>query len=433
MIANTTGQPEQDASDSGASAAVQVPKPDFASYSHSVYQSIREVNWDEWNSVRDETRDVFMDPRFIAAVEKSLTDCRYRHVVVRDGSGRPVATACLSSFVLDGASLAQGALRKLLELVSRVVPWLVRSKLILCGLPVSAGQSHIRFAPDAHRESVLRIVDSVARRFAAAEWARLIIFKEIDADGCRELAPLVTLGYRRADSFPMNLANSGYRDFDDYVAHLISDKRRKIRRSQKIFLKSGLRVVQLYGRDGAAEIYTDDVHRLYEAVVEGSEVQFEHLPADLLRELARRLPDNTVFKFVYSGDQVVGFAFCLISDRTFHGMYVGMNYDVNSKYEVYFNLTYQSMDFGLKHRAQKICIGQSADELKHRKFGCYQVPMSIFVKGGRWSARLLLKLVFSWIFPARPITFPRETADLDSNHGRDDTIVDAQVGADADK
>ena len=173
-------------------------------------------------------------------------------------------------------------------------------------------------------------------------------------------------------------------------------------------------MVQLYGRDGAADIYTDEVHRLYEAVADGSEVQLEHVPPDLLRELARRLPDNTVFTFVYSGNQIVGFTFWLISDQTFHALLVGMNYDVNSKCELYFNLSYQSIDFGLKRRAQEVCIGQSTDELKHRKLGCYQVPMSIFVKGGRWSMHLVLKFAFAWIFPARPITFPRETADLDS-------------------
>ncbi len=145
-IAEANRQSEQDAS-LGASA-VPLMTPDLGPYSHSVYQSIREVDQDEWNSLRDASRDVFMDPRFIEAVENSLTDCRYRHVLVRDGSGRPIGNlASLSSFVLDGASLTQGASRKLFELVGRVVPWFVRSKLILCGLPVSAGQSHVRFAP----------------------------------------------------------------------------------------------------------------------------------------------------------------------------------------------------------------------------------------------------------------------------------------------
>jgi len=136
-----------------------------------------------------------MDPRFIEAVENSMGDqCRFRHVVVRDAQGRPMATACLSSFVIGGASLAKGAAGKFLRLVQRAIPWINRSTLILCGLPVSAGQSHIRFAPDTDRAAALRIVDAVARKFASAEWARLILFKEIDPDGCRELAPLVFTG-----------------------------------------------------------------------------------------------------------------------------------------------------------------------------------------------------------------------------------------------
>ena len=75
--------------------------------------------------------------------------------MVRDAQGRPMATACLSSFVIGGASLAQGTAGKILAILERIVPWAIRSKLILCGLPVSAGQSHIRFAPEADREAVL--------------------------------------------------------------------------------------------------------------------------------------------------------------------------------------------------------------------------------------------------------------------------------------
>jgi hypothetical protein len=48
--------------------------------------------------------------------------------------------------------------------------------------------------------------------------------------------------------------------------------------------------------------------------------------------------------------------------------------------------------------------------------------MSLYVKGGRWSMRLVLKLAFSWIFPAHPIEFPRETAQSDTDGG--DTRLD---------
>jgi len=329
-------------------------------------------------------------------------------VIVRDRQGRPMAIACLSSYSIGGASLAKGRVRKILAGLERAAPWFFRTKLILCGLPVSAGQSHLRFAPDADRAAVLRHIDRVARQFARREWARLILFKEIDQAGCADLEPLESLGYRRADSFPMNCVEPGSRDFADYLSKFPSKKRRPIRRSQKRPAENGLRIVERYGRDGVADLYTDKVHGLYEAVCNRSAVQFEQLPAEFPRELARRLPDNTLFTLIYRGEEIVGFSMSLVSESTFHGMVLGVDYDVNADAEVYFNLLYQSIDSALRHGAHEICVGQTTDALKHDKLGCYQVPLSIYVKGGRWTMRAVLKLAFSSIFPPRPLLYPRE-------------------------
>jgi predicted N-acyltransferase len=404
-----------------------------ADYGFDVYDSIRRVDWGEWNSLRDERSDPFMDPRFIVAVENSMADqCRFRHIVVRDAQRRPMATVCLSSFVIGGAATAKGAAGKFLGLVQRAIPWINRSKLILCGLPVSAGQSHVRFSPDADREAALRIIDSVARKFARAEWARLIIFKEIDPDGCRDLEPLLSIGYRRADSYPMNRTLTGYSDFDDYLSQVDSKKRTTVRRSQKKFTKSGLRVEDRLGRDHAAEIYTDDVHRLYEAVADQSEVEFGKLPAGFFRELARQLPDNSLFSYVYRDDQVVGFLASLFSETTFHGLFVGLDYSLNSQSELYFNLLYHLVDVGLRRRSQEIYVGQTADEIKNYKLGAYQVPMSLYVRGGRWTMDLVLKCAFSAIFPSQPLQFPRESVEP-SLVRRSGTTIDelpCEAGAD---
>ncbi len=112
-----------------------------------------------------------------------------------------------------------------------------------------------------------------------------------------------------------------------------------------------MRVVELYGRDGVADLYTDAVHKLYKAVADRSDVQFEQLPPEFPRELARRMPDNTVFTLIYRGQEIVGFSLSLVSETTFHGMVLGVDYEVNAEAEVYFNLLYQSIDSALRHGA----------------------------------------------------------------------------------
>jgi predicted N-acyltransferase len=376
-------------------------------YRFEVYDSIRRVDLDEWNSLWNAASDPFMDPRFIEAVEKTFDDvCRFRHVVVRNNQRVPMATACLCSCGLGGDPLATGPLQKVLTVLESVVPRLSRLKSILCSLPVSAGQSHVRFSPRADRASALRCLDQAACEFASEEGARFILFKEIDPQGCVDLGPLVALGYRRADSFPMNEVEPGFRDFDDYLSRFTSKKRWVIHRSQKKFKESGLRIVRLYGREGIPELYTDRVHRLYRTVAERSVVQFDELPAEFPRELARQMPDNTVFTLVYRGTEIVGFSLALVSDTTYHGVVLGVDYDVNSEAEVYFNLLYDSIDFAFRRGAQKIWIGQTTDVLKHEKLGCFQVPRSVYVKACHWAVRPILETGFSWFFPPRPLLYP---------------------------
>ena len=114
-------------------------------YDYSVYESIRDVRLDEWNAVRNPSGDPFMDPRFIEAVETSMgSGSRFRHVIVRDEDGRPIAVACLSSITVDGASLAEGGSKAVLSTIGAVFPRLLRNTIVMCGLPASTGGNHLR-------------------------------------------------------------------------------------------------------------------------------------------------------------------------------------------------------------------------------------------------------------------------------------------------
>jgi predicted N-acyltransferase len=375
----------------------------------SVYNSVREIDADEWNSISASNNDPFMSLGFIEAIENSMrSDCRLRYVVVRDGHGRPLATACLSAYTIDGASLAEGSAKTLCRAIGRVWPWLMKHTIVMCGLPMSTGDSQLRFAPDADRASVLAILDRLVCKFAKAEGARLILFKEFKAEGCRDLGSLESFGYRKADSYPMNFATTRYRDFEDYLSQVKSKKRRMLKGSLRKFAKGGFRVVELTGREGAADLYTDKVHRLYENVLGRSSVQFERLPAAFFRELARRLPDNTSFIYVYRGDEPVAFAASVFSDKSYHGLVLGIDYEINREYELYFNMLFKSLDAAFRRGAHDIELGQTADSTKQGKLDVYQAPLSLFVKGGRWTAQAALNLVFPLLFPPRPISDQRE-------------------------
>ncbi len=378
------------------------------SYSQTLYHSIDEVPAADWRSLQNGDSDPLMEPGFIRAVEKSLAKSgKFWYVIYRDDQGKPVASACLCAFLVDITLLAEGWSRKVATFVGRVVPPLVTLKMLFCGLPISAGQSSLRFAPEADSAAVLGLLDKLLRKLAGQVWAHAIIFKEFDTEECMRLGALKDLGYLRADSPPMNHANPDYADFEDYVAKLPSRKRYPIRKAQKKFAQSGLRVVQMKGGEGADRIYTKEVHQLYENVLEKAAIKLERLTPEFFQEMARQMPDSTAFTYVYQGDKVVAFAASTFTKTVFHQMFVGVDHKLNPECDLYFNLFFNAVDFGLKLRVTEMAVGQTADAFKVQKLGCKPRERYFFVKGANPISHFIVRKGFNVLFPPRYGVLPK--------------------------
>ena len=371
-------------------------------YTYQLYESISDVDPHEWNALREPGHDPFMDPRFIAAVEKSMAgSSRFWHALVRDDAGRPVASACLCSYRVDATLLAEGGAKKVAAAVQRLAPWLLNFNVVFCGLPVSAGQSHLRFAPDADCRAVLVLLEEAIKAISRKARAKCVVFKEYTPAESARLYALAELGYLRADSLPMNHTPAPFGSFDEYLASLPSRKRYPVKRSQKKFAKSGLRVVQMPGGGGADQVYTDEVHRLYDNVLERAKVKLERLPAEFFRELARQLPDETAFTFIYDDAKIVAFAASLFTPVRYHQMFVGVDYDKNPQVDLYFNLFFQAVDYAYRQHVGEIFCGQSADTFKARKLGCQHLPLSFYVKGADRLSAWVIRKFFNTLFPPR--------------------------------
>ena len=381
-----------------------------ARYGASVHESIRQADWDEWNRLRDPKSDPFLDPRYILAVENSMGSvCKFRHVLVRDNVGRTAAIACLCSYAVDGGVLAEGGAKQVASLISRLAPPLLRFRLLLCGLPISTGSCHLRFAPFADRAPVLRHLNGIAQDFAREEGCHGLLFKEFTPEECRDLGPLGAMGYRRADSLPMNCVPAVYHSFEDYLSRIRSAKRRIIRRSREKFAGFGFKVENRLGGEGAAEIYTDEVHRLYEAVLARASVRFESLPAEYFRELARQLPENTLFTFVSREGRIVAFSTTLLCQNLFDQLFIGLDYSLNRDCDLYFNIFFEALAAAFERGPRRIYVGQTSDEFKHQKLSSFQVPLSLYVKSCSWWGRTALALGFSSFFPPRPLREDRHS------------------------
>lgn len=374
-------------------------------YTISLARSIDERDADEWRAACNGHADAVMDPRFLRAVEQSMgADARFWNVVFRDAEGVPVAAAALSLYTIDGLLLASEHWKKKTAQLRRLWPNFLKVPVLLCGSPVSTGGSHLRITPGADHHVLLRLLDRLMVRLARRQGTPFVVFKDFAPQEIGQSDALLELGYLRADSLGMNYFPARYRNFDHFCSSIRSRYRRQHIRSRKKFQRAGLRVEHIRGNDGFDKLYTDEVHRLYLAVLSRADITFERLPAQFFRELARQFAEDAAFTIICQGERVVGFTCGVFDQYNYHNFFCGFDYQINEKAQLYFNLMYEDLDYALRQNVCTISVGQTANEFKSRA-GCYLEPRFFYIKSRDPALQFLVRAGSPYFFsPAPPST-----------------------------
>jgi predicted N-acyltransferase len=347
-----------------------------------VFNSIDEVDLEAWQSVcRDSGASVFLDPRFIAAVETSMKqNCRFWYVIVDDDEGRPAACACLTATTINLLDFTDPRVAFVIRHGPKFLSRFKQLKVLFCSLPGSPGEKSIAFTSKAASAQILAALDAVMDRLAAEHGAEVVIYKEFSPDDLDAMKPALSHGYRCIEIPPMHCLEPSFADFAHYCAALRANYRMQITRSTKKLRNSGIGPVVFVDPQDILRVYTPDIHAMYREMVAKSDLKVEVLPIEYYRQLTLRLAGQIELVALARDSKIIGFGWCLRDASTYHMMYAGINYDLNREFDIYFNLMFAGFDRALRARVAKINVGQTATVFKAR-MGCYSEPRYVFIKG----------------------------------------------------
>jgi predicted N-acyltransferase len=367
---------------SGGKAAARILSDTLtAPHTCRVFNSIDDVDLDAWRRVCAESgASVFMDPRFIAAVETGMKDCRFWYVIVDGDDSQPVACACLTATMIDLLDFTDPRLAWVIRHGPKMLSRFRHLKVLFCSLPGSPGEKSIAFASKAASPQVLAALDDVMDRLAAANGSDVIIYKEFTADDLDPMQPLLVHGFRRIEIPPMHCLEPSFESFAQYCAALRANYRMQITRSTKKLRNSGIEQVVFTEPQDILRVYTPDVHAMYCEMVGKSDLKVEVLPIEYYRQLTLRLAGQIELVTLARDSKIIGFGWCLRDTTTYHMMYAGLNYELNREFDLYFNLMFAGFDRALRSRATKINVGQTATVFKAR-MGCHSEPRHVYMKG----------------------------------------------------
>jgi predicted N-acyltransferase len=376
-------------------------------YTYRLFASINDVDLIAWERLRVECgASVFLDPRFIGAVETSMREnCRFWYVIVYQEDGRPVACACLTGMAVDLANFADPGLAWVMH---RLPAWLSRLrhwKLMFCGFPVSTGHHALALAPQCASQQILSMLDGVIDKLALEMGADAVVYREFEQDDLEWANPLLKLGYHRVATPPAHFFKPSFNDLQHYCAALKSHYRKQIKRSMRKLEQAGVKTTILTEPEQILKVYTPGVHGLYHQMRDRAETKFDTLSIDFLRELPRRLGHHVNLILLADGPKIFAFGWCLRTNSHFHMMYAGLDYALNEKLDLYFNLHYAALDCALRYRVSKIELGLTAESFKAR-LGCYSEPLYVFMKGLGPLMSFMVRCGANLLFTQTPATPP---------------------------
>lgn len=372
-----------------------------------IVETVDDLELADWHRVCD-PNDALMDPRLLGAVQASApADNRFWYLTFYNASQEPIAAACVSQFVIDGAMFAKPWARRLLGCTRCIFPRYLKFRVLFCGLPLSTGCSHLRLAPDVDSAAVMTALDRELNKLRLQQRAWLVVAKEFDSDERDHADYLTRLGYLRVDSLPMNTFRHRYVSFDAFLADVRSHYRYKLNRSRKKFAKAGLTVEHLSDPDAILRLYTPQLHQLYVGVVSKAEHKLEILSHRFFVELVQRFGSQVSLTVVRREERIVAFGWGLKTGDIYRNLFVGIDYALNDESDVYFNLMMHDLDYGLRQGACPLLVGQTSDVFKSR-LGCQAEPRFVYIKAAAWWLQWSIRATKEWFFPPFAPPPPRD-------------------------
>ena len=265
-------------------------------------------------------------PYYQACETQGVPGVALAAVEIRDAAGLAAAAPIFQlSYRLD--TPLQGRLRSLADMVARRLPSLTEWRMLGVGSPY-ADRCHVALRPDltdAERDAALAALVQAVESEGESRNTAVIVYK--DVMGAEHAALEGVLGrarYAQIRSLPVaSLDLEGTADVESYIATLSSATRKDIRRKRKA--AAGVRVERRQNiEDLAAKI-----EALYEETRQHSSVHygdFEALPPDYFRSVARCAGEQAQFMLYWVGDELAAFNLLLLGRETVIDKFLGMRY-----------------------------------------------------------------------------------------------------------
>lgn len=181
-----------------------------------------------------------------------------------------------------------------------------------------------------------------------------------------------------------------WKSFNDYIGALSSKYRVRVKAAR---LRMEPLMAKLLNADETVNL-SKDLHQLYMNVYEKAKFKIAWFDDDFLVKLKQKYANELVIQAYFLDQKPIGFIAVLNDSGIAHAIMIGLDYQFNEAYKLYFNLLIDSISIAINQGANKLNMGRTAMEIKST-LGAEPVETYSIAKFRKLSVKLAMKRVIS--------------------------------------
>ena len=382
-------------------------------FSFSLYEKADSLPVDWQNMTGGDT--IFLEKEYLAIAERgghTHLKCRYVIVYQRGQAAVPLPCGIIYFQVADfkagvlGDLLSQSdqGTSKRLNLFEKYIDSNkeeVLLRLFTCGNNLVSGEYGYRFSkniPGAQAHALLlKITDLISREEKLRGSISAILIKDFH----QPLQPESLFREEKYSPFFVepNLVveiPANIHSLADYTA-LFSKKYRN--RAKSVIKSLGTVELRYFELDEIRE-KEQDIYALYEEVFEKAKFKLIKLPADYFSSVKNAFGDKFMVKGYFLEEKMIAFGSSfLMPDGSLEAHYIGLDYALNTTYNLYQNMLYSFIDEAIQNQRHSVNLGRTAAEIK-TTVGAKAEELMCYIKPQNTISKIIQKPFISFLQPA---------------------------------
>ncbi|TDM00357.1 MAG: hypothetical protein C4K58_03820 [Flavobacteriaceae bacterium] len=271
------------------------------------------------------------------------------------------------------------------------------SKILVCANLHLAGESGFWFKED-YIELGYKALSKVMEKLAKEKGACYSFIKDLHQKKMGQAQEEVEKWFYKQRFYPFNAQPNMLLDLSrfsgDSIQYFDSLKTKYRSRAKQIMQKAESLDFQEFT---AQQIQQNQgvISELFDRILQNSELNFKYYKPDFFARLKEVWPLQTSFRVLVKKGEIIGFSFSILLGKIWRVQSVGFSLELNSTYELYQNLLYDTLNLAINSGREKWILGRTAMEIKSN-FGAEPIYFTQLLKsrsllGGKQTAKLIEK------------------------------------------